>query len=171
MSIAGPEGTWRSRSASREPSRTRCRKNPPPSLRVPESGSLPGSADHYRSADRSGLRVSTPADPRTRPSRPVCQHRRSNWSVRRYDDRRPQPCSGPPAPVPPRHPSGMIRLLGCPIPERRPEAVRHGRDLEPCEQSTQMLFHDRLPAADGEDNRTAVAERPGLVEDVDGAAA
>ncbi len=65
----------------------------------------------------------------------------------------------------------MIRLLGRPIAERRPEAVRHGRDLERCEQSTQMLFHDWLPVADGEDNRSAVAEGPGLVEDVDGAAA
>ena len=58
----------------------------------------------------------------------------------------------------------MIRLLGRLIPERRPEAVRQGRDLEPCEQSTQMLFDDQLPVADGEDNRTAVAEHPGLVE-------
>ena len=67
--------------------------------------------------------------------------------------------------------AGMVSLLGRPVPEARPEPVRHGRDLERCEQSTQMLFNDRLPVADGEDNRTAVAERPGLVDDVDGAAA
>ena len=36
--------------------------------------------------------------------------------------------------------------------------------LRNTQQLAQMLFHDRLAVADGEDNRSAVAQRPGLLE-------
>ena len=43
------------------------------------------------------------------------------------------------------HVPGMIRLLGRLVPERRAEAVRHGRDLVPLEQAAQLMFEKRLP--------------------------
>ena len=53
----------------------------------------------------------------------------------------------------------VVRLLGGPIPERRPEAMRDSGDTAPFEQPPQLLDIQPPAAPAGEDER-AVAERP-----------
>ena len=56
----------------------------------------------------------------------------------------------------------MIRLFGRPVAEARPEAVRHGANLEFPGKSPQSLVENRPPVLEGEHQRAAVSERPGI---------
>ena len=59
------------------------------------------------------------------------------------------------------HLAGMVRFVGGPIPERRPEAVRDGRDLLLLEQLAQLPVGERLPALPREDQRAGpIVQRP-----------
>ena len=49
--------------------------------------------------------------------------------------------------------------------------MQYGRDLILSEQSGLKLFEKRLRISDGEHSRTAVAKRPGRVDDLHGAGA
>ena len=57
------------------------------------------------------------------------------------------------------HLARVVRLLGGPVPERRAESVRHGRDPMLLEHLGQRRRRDRRPAAHGAHERIAVAER------------
>ena len=66
---------------------------------------------------------------------------------------------------------GMIGLFGRPVPKARPEAVRHGRDVQLPEQFRQRRVPDRLPPNARKHQRTAARERPRLLQDLQGATA
>ena len=123
----------------------------------------------------SGLSYLTPADVRDRRLRTVCVGKvrgpivheppppleQVRPRVRRFDlvldDMRQRRLDDLPR---------MVRLLGGPVPERRPEAVRHGCDSMVLEHLGQRRRGDRLPAAHGKHERIAVAERPRGVENL-----
>ena len=59
-----------------------------------------------------------------------------------------------------------VSVLGRPIPERRPEAVRHRRDLVVLEHLRQRRHRDRLAARHREHQSIALVERPRRVENL-----
>ena len=62
--------------------------------------------------------------------------------------------------------AGMIRLLGRPVPETRPEPVRHSRDLELPEQFRQRRVREWLSVHARKHERTVATERPSHLEDL-----
>ena len=70
-----------------------------------------------------------------------------------------------------RHLARMIGLFGRPVPEARPEAVRHRRDVQLPEQFRQRRVPDRLAPNARKHQRTAAREPPRLLQDLQGAAA
>ena len=65
----------------------------------------------------------------------------------------------------------MIRLLGGPIPERRAETVRHGRNLMLFEEPAQPFSSSAIfTLGDKYDRTSAVAKRSGCIENFQGAA-
>ena len=70
-----------------------------------------------------------------------------------------------------RHLARMIGLFGRPVPEARPEAVRHGCDLQLPEQFRHRRVPDRLAPNARKHQRTAARERPRLLQDLQGATA
>ena len=62
---------------------------------------------------------------------------------------------------------GMVRLFGGPVPERRPEPMRHRRDPVLPEQSAHLLAAHRSAAlADEHDRTPAAAQLPGRAENL-----
>ena len=63
--------------------------------------------------------------------------------------------------------SGVVGLLGGPVPERRPEAMGHCRDPMLRKQSAQPLAVHRSPAlADEHDGTVPVLQPPGCLENL-----
>ena len=58
------------------------------------------------------------------------------------------------------HLPGMVCLLTQPVPEARPEAVRHRRDVQLPEQFRQRRVRERLASNARKHQRTAARERP-----------
>ena len=65
-----------------------------------------------------------------------------------------------------RHLARMVGLLGRPVPERRPETVRHRVDPEPLEHSGKRGAVEGLPTQARKHQRTSSTERPRLFEDL-----
>ena len=70
-----------------------------------------------------------------------------------------------------RHLARMIGLFGRPVPEARPEAVRHRRDLQLPEQFRQRRVRERLAPNAGKHEPTAATDCPRLLQDFQGATA
>ena len=62
----------------------------------------------------------------------------------------------------------MICILGRPVPKARPEAVRHGPDLQRLEQFRHRHTPDRLSADARKHKRFPSCQRPRLIEDLQG---
>ena len=69
------------------------------------------------------------------------------------------------------HFARVIGLFGRPVPEARPEAVRHRRDLQLPEQLRQRRGHGRLAPPARKHQRTAAADCPRLLQDLQGTTA
>ena len=69
------------------------------------------------------------------------------------------------------HFARMIGLLGRSVPKARPEAVRHGRDLQRLEQFRHRRTPGRLSDDARKHRRVAPNQRPRLIEDLHGAPA